>query len=474
MKLFETVEEMEAIPKIRRPRSEAHHGPDRRAGAASSAGRSASPWRDLVGAQCGAVIGLSPAGRRVALGQAHGRRLVQDAWRTRAAHQHAMDCVPYGRYAAMAVSPLTSGRLDPPDICLIYGTPGQMIFFINGLQWTGYKKFVVHLGGRVGVRRLVGQGAEDRRARADDPVLRRAALRRRGGRRAADGDARRGFLPSVIEGLAALSQERAPLSGPALRHPERRGGRSGGELTPEKEALVGSDAAARARDVHAAYGRRRVLHGVRLTARAGEVVSLLGRNGAGKSTTLKAVVGPGGGHRRRRSARRPRRARAAHPRDQPAGRGLGAGRPAHLRRPHRARRTCRSAKRARPAARAWAAERVFALLPEARASSRASAAGSLSGGEQQMLTVARTLMSGPRLLLLDEPSEGLAPVVVRALADNIAALKREGLTILLSEQNLAFAARLADRAYIIEKGEIRFEGPFAAARRASRRSRARA
>jgi branched-chain amino acid transport system ATP-binding protein len=78
-----------------------------------------------------------------------------------------------------------------------------------------------------------------------------------------------------------------------------------------------------------------------------------------------------------------------------------------------------------------------------------------------MLTIARTLMTGPRLLLLDEPSEGLAPVVVKALADNIAALKREGLTILLSEQNLAFARRVADRAYIIEKGEIKFAGPFA-------------
>src|SRR6184192_909353 len=87
--------------------------------------------------------------------------------------------------------------------------------------------------------------------------------------------------------------------------------------------------------------------------------------------------------------------------------------------------------------------------------------GSLSGGEQQMLTVARTLMGSPRLLLLDEPSEGLAPVVVRALAENIAALKGGGLTILLSEQNVRFARRLADRAYIIEKGEIKFEGPFA-------------
>ncbi|HYE94346.1 MAG TPA: ATP-binding cassette domain-containing protein, partial [Terriglobales bacterium] len=109
----------------------------------------------------------------------------------------------------------------------------------------------------------------------------------------------------------------------------------------------------------------------------------------------------------------------------------------------------------------WSTERVFTLFPKL-ATVAAQRGGSLSGGEQQMLTIARTLMTGPRLLLLDEPSEGLAPVVVKALADNIAALKREGLTILLSEQNLAFARRLADRAYIIEKGEIKFEGPFAA------------
>ena len=133
------------------------------------------------------------------------------------------------------------------------------------------------------------------------------------------------------------------------------------------------------RDVHACYGRSHVLHGVSLTARRGEVVCLLGRNGAGKSTTLKAIVG---------------------------------------------------------------------LVD-------------LTGGEQQMLTVARTLMGNPRILLLDEPSEGLAPVIVQALGHQIAALRREGLTILLSEQNLKFAARLADRAYIIEKGQIRWEGTMA-------------
>jgi branched-chain amino acid transport system ATP-binding protein len=109
----------------------------------------------------------------------------------------------------------------------------------------------------------------------------------------------------------------------------------------------------------------------------------------------------------------------------------------------------------------WTRDRVFALFPKL-AELAHHRAGNLSGGEQQMLTIARTLVTNPRLLLLDEPSEGLAPVVVRALADNIALLKREGLAILLSEQNVKFARRLADRAYIIEKGAIRFEGSMAA------------
>ena len=214
-------------------------------------------------------------------------------------------------------------------------------------------------------------------------------------------------------------------------------------------------------DVDAVYGKSHVLHGVSLTARAGEVVSLLGRNGAGKSTTLKAIVGLV---------------------ELTRGAILLEGRPLHGLPTHAISRagigwvpedrrifsdlTVREnllvgeAGAADPARR-WPVERVFALFPRLMTLAR-QRGGSLSGGEQQMLTIARTLMTGPRVLLLDEPSEGLAPVVVKALADNIAALKREGLTILLSEQNLAFARRLADRAYIIEKGEIKFEGSFAA------------
>ena len=135
MKLFETVEEMEAIPRIRRPKPK--HTTDQIVAQARQLGWTVGiTMADLIGAQCGAVIGLSPqddewlSGKRMA---GVWYKTPEDA----SLHQHAMDCVPYGRYKAMAVSPLTSKRLEPPDICLIYGTPGQMIFFINGLQWTG-------------------------------------------------------------------------------------------------------------------------------------------------------------------------------------------------------------------------------------------------------------------------------------------------------------------------------------------------
>src|SRR5437867_5284288 len=148
-------------------------------------------------------------------------------------------------------------------------------------------------------------------------------------------------------------------------------------------------------------------------------------------------------------------ARAPHPRDLAPGHRLCAGGPADLRRPHGGREPEGGE---RPGG-GWTVERVFGLFPKLRELGGQRGA-SLAGGEQPMLTLARTLMTSPRLLLLDEPSEGLAPVVVRALAENIAALKGSGLTILLSEQNVKFARRLADRAYIIEKGQIRFEGSF--------------
>jgi branched-chain amino acid transport system ATP-binding protein len=212
--------------------------------------------------------------------------------------------------------------------------------------------------------------------------------------------------------------------------------------------------------VEAAYGLSRVLHGVTIEAREGEVVSLLGRNGAGKSTTLKAIVGlvdvTGG------SVSLDGRDITAQPPHEIA--RLGVGWVPEDRRIFSdltvEENLLVGAKGGPKSDGGWDASRVYEYFPALGRMARRRG-GSLSGGEQQMLTVARTLMGNPRILLLDEPSEGLAPVIVQALGHQIAALKREGLTILLSEQNLKFAARLADRAYIIEKGQIRWEGAMA-------------
>jgi branched-chain amino acid transport system ATP-binding protein len=211
------------------------------------------------------------------------------------------------------------------------------------------------------------------------------------------------------------------------------------------------------RELHAVYGASHVLHGVSLTARAGEVVSLLGRNGAGKSTTLKAVMGlvrvTGGVVRfegQPLTGLEPhvisRRGVGFVPEDRRIFADLSV------------RENLMVGERAGSR---WSLERLFALFP-VLAPLAERRGGSLSGGEQQMLTIARTLVTDPRVLLLDEPSEGLAPVIVRRLGEAIATLKHEGLTIVLSEQNLKFARRLADRAYVLDKGEIRFEGPIAA------------
>ena len=138
MKLFAKAEDMQAIPRIRRPKT--RHTTDQIVSMASRLGWTVGiTAEDLVGAQCQAVIGLAPRDADFTRGEKyvgvwHGTQADAQA------RQEALNCVPHGRYEAMAVSPLDSGRLDPPDICLIYATPGQMIIFINGLQWTGYKK----------------------------------------------------------------------------------------------------------------------------------------------------------------------------------------------------------------------------------------------------------------------------------------------------------------------------------------------
>ena len=139
MKMFATTAEMEAVPRIRRPKD--IHTTDQIVAQAARLGWTVGiTAEDLVGAQCSAVIGLSPRDDRWLSGRSMAGvwfETIEDS----AAHQAALDLVPFGQYQAMAVSPLTSGRLDPPDICLVYATPGQMIILINGLQWSGYRKF---------------------------------------------------------------------------------------------------------------------------------------------------------------------------------------------------------------------------------------------------------------------------------------------------------------------------------------------
>ena len=138
MKMFETVKDMEAIPRIRRPSDV--HTTDQIVGQACRNGWTVGiTAEDLVGAQCQAVIGLAPRSDEWLSGS-NMAGVWYETKEESSKHQHAMDVVPYGAFEAMAVSPLASGRLSPPDICLIYATPAQMILFINGLQWTGYKK----------------------------------------------------------------------------------------------------------------------------------------------------------------------------------------------------------------------------------------------------------------------------------------------------------------------------------------------
>ncbi|NIR30332.1 MAG: ABC transporter ATP-binding protein [Gammaproteobacteria bacterium] len=209
--------------------------------------------------------------------------------------------------------------------------------------------------------------------------------------------------------------------------------------------------------LHTYYGRAQILFDVSIEVGRGEVVVLLGRNGAGKSTTLKSIMG----------LVRPARGSLRF-----GGRSI-LGMPVHD--------VCRlglgyvpedrrvftdltvnenlevGRQSLREGAPAWTPERIFELFPNL-GEMRNRLASRMSGGEQQMLTIARTLMGNPVLMLLDEPSEGLAPVIVEQMARTIVALKRQGLSVLLSEQNLHFASYTGDRAYIIEKGRIRYEG----------------
>ncbi len=217
--------------------------------------------------------------------------------------------------------------------------------------------------------------------------------------------------------------------------------------------------------LNAWYGAAQVLYDVNFSVGRGEVVALMGRNGAGKSTTMKAVMGL--------MARRSGTV-------QLNGTDISALKPFEIARlglgftPEDRRifseltvlenlDTGRQPPRGfadGAAAPAWTPETLFRLFPNL-AAMRHRRGDRMSGGEQQMLTIARTLMGNPLVLLLDEPSEGIAPVIVEEIADTILELKKRGLSILLSEQNVGFAEIVSDRVYVLEKGQIRWSGTMA-------------
>jgi branched-chain amino acid transport system ATP-binding protein len=215
------------------------------------------------------------------------------------------------------------------------------------------------------------------------------------------------------------------------------------------------------RALSAWYGRARILFDLDLEVGRGEVVALMGRNGAGKSTTLKAIMGlldrvQGEIVFRGRVLRRAEPFEIAR---------LGLGYVPEDRRIFTELTVLENLEVGRQPPRAgapgWTPGKLFRVFPNL-AQMQSRPGGQMSGGEQQMLTVARTLMGNPYLVLLDEPSEGIAPRIVEEMANMILELKKEGLSVVLCEQNLHFAALVSDRAYVVEKGQIRFQGTMQA------------
>ena len=209
--------------------------------------------------------------------------------------------------------------------------------------------------------------------------------------------------------------------------------------------------------VSAAYLQAKILFDLDLSLADGEVVALVGRNGAGKSTLIKTVMGIQ--VRRSGSIRYAGQDITRLPAHAIA--RLGVGYVPEERRVFGDLTILENLEVGRQPPRQgaplWTTESLFEIFPNLQ-ELRHRPAGQTSGGEQQMLAIARTLMGNPRLVLLDEPSEGLAPVIVEQMAAAVGKLKREGLSVLLSEQNLRFAGAVADRAYVIESGHIRFSG----------------
>ena len=211
------------------------------------------------------------------------------------------------------------------------------------------------------------------------------------------------------------------------------------------------------RDLHSYYGNAHVIHGVSLDVAAGEVVALLGRNGMGKTTIIRSIMGLSPPEARAGSVRwrgkdllglRPHTIAARKIAIVPQGRRLFPSLTVteHL-----------TMLKSASATEGWTMDRVFGLFPRL-AERRQHRGGQLSGGERQMLAVGRALMIDPQLILMDEPSEGLAPVMVQHLEQIVLDLKKEGLSILLVEQNLYSALAVSDRVYVLDTGKIVHEG----------------
>lgn len=208
--------------------------------------------------------------------------------------------------------------------------------------------------------------------------------------------------------------------------------------------------------IHTAYGISEVLFGISIRVEDGECVGLLGRNGVGKSTTMRSINGLTPPH----SGSVKWKGRETLGMETYDIARLGIGFVPEDRRVFPELTVWENldiARRSRGKADEWDEAKVYALFPELE-TFKERKGGYLSGGQQQMLTIARSLMGNPDILLLDEPSEGLAPLVVDKLRDQIASLKAGGLSLVLAEQNLEFVLSLSDRVYILEKGEVKFEG----------------
>jgi branched-chain amino acid transport system ATP-binding protein len=218
------------------------------------------------------------------------------------------------------------------------------------------------------------------------------------------------------------------------------------------------------RDIHSYYGKSHILHGVSLDLKEGELVCLLGRNGVGKSTTLKSIMGvvsPKQGSIRFNNRELVGKAPYEIAR-------IGVGYVPEDRRIFRSLTVhenllmgIKGGKKGANGEGGWTIERVYRLFPKL-AERRNNKGGHLSGGEQQMLTVVRTLMGNPQVILVDEPTEGLAPLIVRDVLDMLSTVRKSGVTVLMVEQNFKAAVKLADRVYIMSKGQMVFEGDTAA------------